>query len=341
MRISEKSKLPLSSVGSKAVEMARLEDEVKREIDRFCEAALRRGLSPVTVKNYRSDLQGVVDYFSQSGKHLVWSEFFAVDLDEYRCYLSESVRGTTANRKLAGLRAFLKWFAVESKHVISEPLPELRRIIPKPAEWVRPRWLTLGEQAALTEVVRATANEQDHALIALLLHAGIRTSQLGRLKWSDLRISGNSGSVSVFRPAHDDHIEIPMNRFVRDAILALGYMKNKGSSEMVFEGRSGPMSRRRVEMMVRQFGERAHIADLTPLVLRNTFIANMLRLEVHPVAIADVMGDPALDLLRYFTPYRQQDMELAVEEIVDAILDQDHSRLKEPQTMFPFPLPLR
>lgn len=315
------------------------EDVSKLEISRFCEAALKRGLSPVTVKNYRSDLQGVVDYSRQNGKGLVWSEFFAADIDEYRSYLSGSVRGKTANRKLAGLRAFLKWFAGESKHGISKPLPRVRRIAPKPAQSMRPRWLTIGEQAALTEVVRTSANDQDHALIALLLHAGIRTSQLARLKWGDLKISEGSGSVSVFRPAHDNYVEVPLNRFVRDAILALGYLKNKGSSETVFEGRSGPMSRRRIEMMVRQFGETAHIADLTPLVLRNTFIANMLKTEVHPVAIADIMGDPALDLLRYFAPYHQQDMEIAVEEIVDAILDQEHSRLKEPQTMFPFPLP--
>jgi hypothetical protein len=33
-------------------------------------------------------------------------------------------------------------------------------------------------------------------------------------------------------------------------------------------------------------------------------------------------------------------MEIAVEEIVDAILDQEQSRLKELQTMLPLPLPL-
>ena len=81
-------------------------------------------------------------------------------------------------------------------------------------------------------------------------------------------------------------------------------------------GKSGPMSRRRIEMMVRRYGEGAYIFDLTPLVLRNTFIANMLDFGVNPVIISDILGDPVLDLLRYYAPPEQEDLENAVEKIV-------------------------
>jgi len=304
------------------------ERTIKDQIDRFCASLLNRGLSQTTVKNYRSDLQGVVRWFSQwKRKQLVWADFFSRDLDEYRQFLSETVKGTTANRKLAGLRAFLKWSAGEQlEGGRSALLPEVRRIISAPGMWGRPRWLNLAEQSMLNQVVRETANPQDRAIITLLLNTGIRTSQLSRLGWGSFNVSREYGRMAIFRPTIGEHVEIPLNSLVREAVLALRYEGNIGSSNLMFKGRFGPMSRRRIEMMVRQYGEKAFIFDLTPLVLRNTFIANMLDSGVNPVVIADILGDPVLDLLRYYARPQEEDLESAVEKIALALQYQEHKR---------------
>jgi site-specific recombinase XerD len=306
------------------------------QIRRFCEAALARGLSKNTVKNYRSDLQGALRWFSvRTDKQLIWKDFFLNDLNEYRYFLSTSVRQTTGNRKLAGLRAFLKWSADAQTTGSREPLPEVRRIISDPGRWARPRWLTLKEQWTLNRTVRVSGNPLDRAIIAILLYTGVRTSQLGKLKWGDFRVSRKHGAMAVYRPTYGDYVEIPLNLFAREAILALGYAENKGSSRSVFKGRSGPMSRRWVEMTVRRFGESALIFDLTPLVLRNTFIANMLDFGVNPVTISDILGDPVLDLLRYYAPPQETELEKAVEEPVYAVLNVERNSSEQPRNLFP------
>jgi site-specific recombinase XerD len=70
-------------------------------------------------------------------------------------------------------------------------------------------------------------------------------------------------------------------------LVDLGYPQKKGSSDPVLPGRSGLLTRRQVEMMVRQHGERAGLSDVTPLSLRHTFIANLLEPGVSPVIISD------------------------------------------------------
>jgi len=313
------------------------------QVGRFCDAGLKRGLSKNTIKNYRSDLKGAIRWFSErTGSPLVWSDFFLRDVDDYRQFLCTTVRRTTANRKLAGLRAFLKWLAQEidtwqSASVHSEPLPEVRRIISEPGRWARPRWLTVSEQATLNQTVQESGNLKDRAIIALFLYTGIRTSQLGKLRWSDFLISRERGRMAIYRPTYGDYAEIPLNQLVRQTLVALGYAEYRGSSRPVFMGKSGPMSRRRIEMMVRRYGEGAYIFDLTPLVLRNTFIANMLDFGVNPVIISDILGDPVLDLLRYYAPPEQEDLENAVEKIVYAVLGQERYRIQKPRGLFPAP----
>jgi integrase/recombinase XerD len=318
----------------------------KEMVDSFCEAALKRGLSKITVKNYRSDLQGVIRWFSErTNKPLVWQFFFTKYLAEYQHFLSTSVRVTTANRNLAGLRAFLTWLCekqgawspYEEKTWFSKkqleawkrkPLPKVRRIVSTPGDSARPRWLTKSEQAVLSRTVRETANAQGRTIILLLLHTGIRTSQLRELKWSDVLISGGSGRVRIPRPSIGIDARIPLNRMVREELLALGYMEHNGSSTPILRGRSGFLSRRWIEARVRKCGEDAHIINLTPLVLRNTFIANMLGLGVNPVIISDVLGDPVLDLLRYYAPAAPEDLETAVEEVANEVLGKEQYELQ-------------
>jgi integrase len=68
-------------------------------------------------------------------------------------------------------------------------------------------------------------------------------------------------------------------------------------------------------MMIRQHGERAGLSDVTLLSLRHTFIANMLELGVSPVIISDLLGDRAMDPLRYYAPLVGEDLTVAVERM--------------------------
>lgn len=292
-------------------------------IDRFCESALQRGLSWNTIKNYRSDLEEVLRWASlQVEKNLDWVEFIRHDLEDYRQYLRAHFRGVTANRKLAGLRAFLEWAALEILDE-SEPVPELRRVETPPVSWVRPRWLSQQEQNRLLEAVQSPGNEQNRATVILLLFTGIRTSELCDLKWKNIYITDKKGLLTIHRASAALDVELPLNRLVRQSLLELGYQHKKESADPILSGRSGALTRRWVEILTRQMGDRAGISDITPLTLRNTYIANMLRLGVNPVIISDLLGDRAMDLLRYYAPIEGEDLAAAVERMADRLGSDD------------------
>ena len=204
-----------------------------------------------------------------------------------------------------------------------ESVPELHRVETPQVSWVRPRWLRQEEQNRLLEAVRSSGNEQNRAMIMLLLYTGIRTSELCELRWKDVHITDKKGLVGVHRASAGIDVELPLNRPVRQSLIDLGYSQKKGGTGPVLLGRSGQLTRRWVEIMTRQIGERAGIPDVTPLALRNTFIANMLRLGVNPVIISDLLGDRALDLLRYYAPLEGEDLTVAVERMADRLGSED------------------
>jgi site-specific recombinase XerD len=289
-------------------------DAARKVIDQFCHSALQRGLSVSTVKNYRSDLEGIIRWASSLGRQLDWATFLRHGVEEYRGYLRRGARGATANRNLSGLRAFLDWAAIEILDR-GEPIPEIRRIEVDPAAWIRPRWLNQDEQNRLIEAVHLFGNEQTRAMIMLLLFTGLRTSELCQLRWKDVHVTEKRGVLIIHRASADIDVELPLNRPARQSLIDLGYPQKRGSSDPVLPGRSGPLTRRWVEMMIRQHGERAGLSDVTPLSLRHTFIANMLELGVSPVIISDHLGDRAMDLLRYYAPLVGEDLTVAVERM--------------------------
>ena len=295
----------------------------RKVINRFCHSALERGLSTNTVKNYRSDLEEIIRWASSLGdKQLDWATFLRHGVEEYRGHLRRRFRGATANRKLAGLRAFVEWAAVEILDP-GEPIPKIPRIEIDPTAWVRPRWLNQDEQNRLIDAVRLLGNKQTRAMIMLLLFTGLRTSELCELRWKDVHITERRGVLIVHRASADIEVELPLNGLVRQSLIDLGYPQKKGASDPVFPGRSGQLTRRWVEMITRQLGERAGLSDVTPLALRHTFIANMLEMGVDPVIISDHLGDRAMDLLRYYAPLVGKDLTVAVERMAEKLERED------------------
>ena len=60
-----------------------------------------------------------------------------------------------------------------------------------------PRALERKEQLALLRAVRRTGKIRDLAIITMLLHTGIRVSELCNLRVSDIAISDNSNMLTV------------------------------------------------------------------------------------------------------------------------------------------------
>ena len=152
-----------------------------------------------------------------------------------------------------GVRTFLFW--AEASRGCPNALRGCRKM---PKVKTLPRVLQEDEA---TEVWHACANDQERAMIALLLDTGIRLGELAGLRWADigsqsLRVSGKTGPRVV-----------PVSPSVREMLDGLG------DSEHIWVSRRGPMSRSAVQMVVNRIFPRAGLTGpkLGPHVLRHTF----------------------------------------------------------------------
>jgi len=136
-----------------------------------------------------------------------------------------------------------------------------------------------------------------------------------QLRWKDVHIREERGMIIVHQAAADIDVELPLNGPARQMSIDLDYSQKKGSSNLVLPGRPVPLTRRWMEMTVRQHGECAGLSDVSTLSLRHTFVANMLKLGESPVIISDRLADRSMDLLRYYAPLVGEAVTVAVERM--------------------------
>jgi site-specific recombinase XerD len=191
-------------------------------VDRFCRFLDRAERSPLTRRNYRSDLQGLATWFEgQNGRSFSPDQITSIDLREYKRWLAgQALKPATINRKLASLRCFLNW-AVDVRLLRSGH--GLR--VPKPVREQRrgPRWLDRREQHRLIRAVERVGRPRDIAAILLMLNTGMRVAELCALVWRDIRVTDRQGTLIVRHGKGSKRREIPLNKDARRVLLLLGY----------------------------------------------------------------------------------------------------------------------
>jgi site-specific recombinase XerD len=121
--------------------------------------------SPLTIKGYLADLTAFATWFQHTnGDPLAPEKITATDLREYKRWLvlQRQFRPNTVNRKLATLRAFLKW---SQGAIAAETIAPGQ--VPAPERQIRlgPRWLDRREQKALLRAVEGRHRPRDLAIV--------------------------------------------------------------------------------------------------------------------------------------------------------------------------------
>jgi integrase/recombinase XerC len=279
-------------------------------IERFCASLITRGRSPITIKNYRSDLQGFLRWSEGRGRkvfavHSVTSE----KLVEYKEGLKQHYKDATIYRKLSVLKVFFQWAADsgylrsgQSVRVPGSQVSTSRRI---------PKCLSREQQGRLRHSVTSGGIARDIAAIALLLDAGLRVSELCELRWKD--VLGESGSLRL-SSRRAERREIPLSGEVCKSLLRLKE-SHHGVQETVFSRPEGPITRRTVEKMLARYSAAAGLNGLTPHDLRDSFCANLAASGVTPQTIEKLTGlDCSTVLSSYYAPV-SEDLKQVIESM--------------------------
>jgi len=245
-----------------------------------------RGLSPLSVEAYRSD---VVRFLQRSGREglrgLTHAEVSQAVLREVAGRSPSSVR-----RFGVALRSFLRYCFVSQ--IVDADLSASALPVSGRRRSLLPKGLTPGEAARLLRACdrRRAAGRRDYAVMLLMMRLGMRASEVASLTLDD--VDWRAGVITVRgKGGRLDRLPLPVD--VGEAVTA--YLRRGRPSTPVREVfvRSFPpriaLTRAGVSNLVLTASRRAGLREVRAHQLRHTAACQMIQAGVPPVQIAEVL----------------------------------------------------
>ncbi len=251
-----------------------------------------KGLSDLTVRNYKADLQPLYEYMTLKGIDDMRS-LDRILLRGYLAWLTELgyVRHSVS-RKLSTLRTFLKWLARVGV-IDVDPLPK-RGIMRVPKKL--PRFLSQEQAARLMDAPDTSTpiGLRDAALLELIYGAGLRVSEANGLDANDLnlktrevRVTGKGSKQRVVLIGEAAKASLLL--YLREGRPKLA---SKGSGTVLFLNRfGGRLSQRSIQEKVRRYSASSSLpSGVHTHTLRHSYATHMLEGGADLRVVQDLMG---------------------------------------------------
>jgi integrase/recombinase XerD len=280
----------------------------------------QRQASPRTIGSYRDTWRLFLGFTQEkTGTAPAGLDIAAIDAGLVSGFLAhlENGRGNTArtrNARLAALRSFFKFAALHHP----EHAATIARVLAIPAKKhgrTSVSYLTAGEVKALLTAPDTTTwhGRRDHALLALAVQTGLRSSELTGLTHGDVQ-TGTGPTVRSHGKGRKDRVT-PLTTNV--AAMLRNWLREQPADpgDPLFPTRTGrQLSSDAVQDLVRRHAATAaadcpSIQDknVTPHTLRHSAAMALLQAGVDPVTIALWMGHESP---RSTQPYIHADLNL-------------------------------
>lgn len=232
-----------------------------------------------------------------------------LDLVQYRNYLqAEGKSPATINRALISLRLLYSWLKSLGE-VADNPVDDIKSVAV--AAPPAPKWLDRSQQAALMRAVRG-GKTRDVTLVGIMLHAGLRVSEVCALDREDVILSDRTGKIIVRKGKGNKYREVPLNKTIRTILYHWLEEKPEGP---LFPNRNGnEMSSRAVFDVVAKYAYSAKLSEVTPHTLRHSFCKNLIDMGVPIDQVAMMAGHSSLDVTKRYTAPSLADLQTAVEK---------------------------
>ena len=261
-----------------------------------------RNLSPLTLRNYRTDLEHFAGWVNAEGGDLL-----TVDRRTFRRYLAAldgaGTARTSVARKVSTIHTFYRWL-VREVVLTADPLHGVR---PPKQERRLPKVLPDGDVHSLVETPDGDGPTalRDRAILELLYASGVRVSELTGLDTADvdleagtLRVTGkgNRQRIVVFGgPA-----ERALRAYLRDGRPRLA--SGRAEPALFLNRDGGRLSVRAVQILVRRSGAAVGIEARThPHLLRHTFATHMLDGGADVRVVQELLGHSKANTTQIYT----------------------------------------
>ena len=281
---------------------------MRRSIPQFLTyLATERNASDLTIKAYREDLFGLLEWFDSSlGRSPKPDALSPQDLRAYQSALQQAgYARATISRKLASLRSFYR-FAMRqgiANHNPAKPLrnPRQQRKLPHVLSSEEVGRLLLAPSAETTSGLR------DRAMLETMYSAGLRVSELVGLCDGDL--DTDEQIVRVRGKGRKERIS-PLGSYAIRAIKRYAARRirdpqadDKGRLAPVFVNRFGRvLTTRSVGRMLEKYIGQAQLDSRTsPHTLRHSFATHLLDRGADIRSVQELLGHKSLATTQIYT----------------------------------------
>jgi len=299
------------SVRSAKPDLSALAQKAYKQYEHYLTTEL--DLRPATVRNYLSDVQQFMAWFEK--QH---DQSFALDavatptLTAYRDYLKHDLKRkpTTINRYLVSLKRYFSW-ASQTEQIQRNPADPVKLVT---ETTTAPEQISDTQETKLMAAVERENNQRDITMITLMLHTGLRVSEVCDLKWEHVVLQPRSGYLKIWGK-RQKYREVPLNSTARKTLSELQFEQNPQADDVVFVSvrTKGKLTPRAIGFIVKKYAKRAEI-DIHPHDLRHRFGYRMAKsTPLH--RLAQIMGHDSLDTTMIYIKATQHDLQQEVEDI--------------------------
>ncbi len=267
---------------------------------------IEKGLAPLTVSAYRSDLEQYSEFLLKRKRGL--REARRQDVRDFlNSLLSNRVDGRSVARKLSALRHFYKYLLLDRYITIDPTLnidtPRQWKVLPKSLAMDEVESVLQGPPRARDDRVSQALAVRDRAMLEVFYAGALRVSEIINVKLEDLKLE--LGYVLV-RGKGDKERIVPLGRaaqevveqYLHDARLVLAAGK---PSPFLFIARGGRgITRQRVWQMVNdtsaQTGRHA-----SPHMLRHSCATHMVENGADLRTVQTILGHADISTTQVYT----------------------------------------
>lgn len=251
-------------------------------IQNFCEWLEEQKKSPSTIKTYKREMEKYQEWLQERETGI--GQLKKTDIQSYIYFLQDQQKSVTTIDKTAGvIRTFAKYLGK----------PELTFGLDiQPVEKNNDiETLSAKEYTRLIRGVKEDANLRNVTIVHVLLHTGIRVSELCNLDRSDIDLNNHVLTVEK----GENTRTIPLSNEAREYLQQ--YLDTH-SHEAVFISNTGErLSERAIQYMLKKY-------DVTPQILRHTFCQRLIDSQVDVETVAGLAGHKDINVTKKYIKAR-------------------------------------
>jgi integrase/recombinase XerD len=274
---------------------------------------IEKGLAPLSIAAYTSDIRQFAEFLQQRKRHLLQAQ--RNDVREFLQQLfSHQVDGRSVGRKLSALRHLYRYLLLD-KRIEHDPTLNIE----SPRQWkVLPKALardemekTLAAPAALSQI-RATPRSialavRDRAMLEVFYAGALRVSEIISAKLADLKLEAG---YMLVRGKGDKERVVPLGRSAQEALreylaearptLAKNGVMTKSSPLLFIAQGARSLTRQRVWQMVRAASASSG-RKASPHMLRHSCATHMVENGADLRTVQTILGHADISTTQVYT----------------------------------------